>query len=144
MSQIHAMLLRDVTNVFTLTSAFSTPLFLLSLRQLADASANVISHSTFVRRGAPDMIQSQTSSLRFGSFVGNISESLDHNNENDDIDIAWDIDHTNQDDERSPDSARMSGSEGTSTSPISELSLGHAAEGSKQATEVPDIGPLAV
>ncbi|EMD31616.1 hypothetical protein CERSUDRAFT_100286 [Gelatoporia subvermispora B] len=89
----------QVTNVFTRASAFSTPLsaiiithFLINLRQLADVSANVISDPSFVREGAPNVIQSQTSSLRFGSFVGNMGESLVHGSKHDNRDEVWDED----------------------------------------------------
>ncbi|EMD31627.1 hypothetical protein CERSUDRAFT_100293 [Gelatoporia subvermispora B] len=85
------------TNVFTDAGVFSTPLcsiiithFLLNLRQLAHGSTDGISRPHSGREGTPDPVDSQTSSLQFGLFVGNMGESLVHGSENDDHKLAWD------------------------------------------------------
>ncbi|EMD31622.1 hypothetical protein CERSUDRAFT_100291 [Gelatoporia subvermispora B] len=102
------------TNVFTYAGAFSTSLssiiithFLLNLRQLAYASDDDNSRPSFVRDGDPDQVRSHTSSLRFGSFVGNMGESLGHDSENGDADLVWDDDNAEDDAEPSRPSAEV-------------------------------------
>ncbi|EMD31624.1 hypothetical protein CERSUDRAFT_119664 [Gelatoporia subvermispora B] len=141
----------QTTNVFSYASTFSTPLsamiithFPLSLRQLAHGSSDNTSRPSFVQDGTSDPVHSQTSSLRFGSFVGNMSESLMDGSEDDDRDVAWDNDVQNDVDDVRLDAQIIHDSSGVSSTPapVSDPMPEDIVEGEKRLDQAANVGPL--
>jgi len=105
----------QATNVFIYAGSFATPLssiivthFLLNLREVAYGAQNSVDDSrspSFVSAGRAGRVRSQTSSLWFASFVGNMGEQLKHGSDSDDLDMAWNSDSDNRSDAASNDPA---------------------------------------
>ncbi|EMD31697.1 hypothetical protein CERSUDRAFT_77971 [Gelatoporia subvermispora B] len=138
-----------MTNVFTFAVAFSTPLssiiithFLLNLRQLAHGSPDDASCPSFVRDGTPDPIHSQTSSLRFGSFVGNMGESLMDGSEDDDRDVAWDDDVQDNVDNARLDAQIIHDLPDASAAPVGDPLPEEVMEGETRLDRAADVGHL--
>ncbi|EMD37812.1 hypothetical protein CERSUDRAFT_65400 [Gelatoporia subvermispora B] len=101
-----------LTNVFVFATTFITPLtsiiithFLLNLRQLAYCVEEDNALVSFVQDEDLDTVCSHVSGLRFGSFVGNMGELLVDGSEHDDVDLAWNGDNVQPDEEHTHTSA---------------------------------------
>jgi len=89
----------QATNVFIYAGSFATPLssiivthFLLSLREVAHGAQNGTDNSqspSSLQADHAGEARSQTPSLRFASFVGNMGEQPDHSSGSGDLDLAW-------------------------------------------------------
>ncbi|EMD31693.1 hypothetical protein CERSUDRAFT_69189 [Gelatoporia subvermispora B] len=139
----------QTTNIFAYAGAFSTPLssiiithFLLNLRQLAHGSPDDTSRPSFTRDGAPDAVHSQSSSLRFGSFVGNMGESLIDGSEDDDRDVNWDDDVQHNVDDACLDAQIIYDSPDASAVPVRDALPEDVMEGERQVDQVADLEPL--
>ncbi|EMD31618.1 hypothetical protein CERSUDRAFT_119661 [Gelatoporia subvermispora B] len=133
------------TNVFVYAGGFSTQLsaiiithFLLNLRQLAHGSPDDTSRQSSVRDGQPDAVRSRTSSLRFGSFVGNMGESLVHGSEDNDRDVAWDDDSQDAVNNTRLDAQTPDASAARVCYPLPEEVM----ENERQADQAADVGSL--
>ncbi|EMD31599.1 hypothetical protein CERSUDRAFT_78046 [Gelatoporia subvermispora B] len=136
------LLLRDGTLYFMLSSIMITH-FLLNLRQLAHVSPDDTSRPSFVREGEHDTVHSQTSSLRFASFMGNMGEMLVHESEDDDRDMVWDDDNVRGNAAHAGlDIQSINHSPDASGAPVHNPSPGGIMEDERQVEQAADYEPL--